>query len=423
MPSKNYTQHTLSAFLVAVALLSGCVFDSETKSSSNSSSTLSSNGSSSSVASSSSDIVATSSSSSGLRSSSEGWTEMAIDYTQAFVFTSDYATGALRSVSKDSIGNPKSFNQDSKLVAAGDAIFVLERYGADNLVKLGRHGSIMSEFNDTVLYQQHLGDGVNPEDLVVIDATTGWLTLTGANYVLGFNPQTGEPKDSVDLGAYVPAGTTSPSASAIAFKGETLYIALQRLDSSWAPSRHGLLVLANVRTGAIIDTIQLSGSNPSDMVLNGDKLYVANTGSLMNISLDSSKSIDVVDLTTKQVQVLTTSTQLNGGPAYLALDTANNRLYVSIYKSFGGQPVGAVKLSTGEVTQASIAGIDNSFGGIAFDAYKHLLYVGDRSTTHPGVKIWNDTTLVTVPGSADVLPPYSIAVASWSTILTIAPRQ
>jgi hypothetical protein len=56
-----------------------------------------------------------------------------------------------------------------------------------------------------------------------------------------------------------------------------------------------------------------------------------------------------------------------------------------------------------------IDGIDNGFGGIAFDGTN--LYVGDRSESAPGIVVVDPNTNSVIDGPYDVgLPPSAIAV-------------
>ena len=55
--------------------------------------------------------------------------------SKIFIFGSDYTTGELYINSTE---QTFLFNQDSKVIAAGENVYVLERYGADNVIKLNK---------------------------------------------------------------------------------------------------------------------------------------------------------------------------------------------------------------------------------------------------------------------------------------------
>jgi len=145
-------------------------------------------------------------------------------------------------------------------------------------------------------------------------------------------------------------------------------------------------------------------------VLDGHKLYVANEGDVSGaLVLDSTRSVDVVDLTKKTVSRLLTSAALAGAPSNIALDAANGRLYVGSYQAYGSMPVAIVKESDGTVINKAITGTVDAFGGLVFDADQSKLYIGDRGIIGGGLKVWeNDSLHVFVQNS--VLPMYSVAV-------------
>jgi hypothetical protein len=330
--------------------------------------------------------------------------------TQALVldFTSDLSTGELRWMSADSSALSKgtlSFNQDSKLAVAGSTLFVLERYGADNLscVDLTKIGE------DDAVIQTALADGANPYDAVVVD-DQGWLVLNSTSYLQKFDPSDCSLDAKVDLSAYQQKGEVGPHASKILVTGDTLLVVLQRLKS-YTPDLPGLLVRLNAQTGKVIDTLQLLYHNPSDALLYNGKLIVASSGNTMDTKTqDNTRGIEIVDLATGKTTSLVDGVKLGGGAALIALDEANEILYTSVYVAWGTQPVKAVDLAKKTVGTA-IDGIGDSSGEIYFDNKAGLLYVGDRTTGTAALKIYDGSKLSSV--ASDALPPYDVLVARW----------
>jgi len=187
---------------------------------------------------------------------------------------------------------------------------------------------------------------------------------------------------------------------------------MQRLNS-WSPSAKGLVALLNAKTGAILDTISLKGNNPQAAILDGARLLIPNEGDLMDsTTAASTRSLDVIDLKTGTVSVLATSTALGGAPGTVALDSKNRKLYVGVYHNWGTMPVAIIDADNGDILQTSIEGVADAEGGMAFDTVSGSVFIGDRSSTNGGLKIWNGTSLRTAP-SGDALPPLSIAIANW----------
>jgi len=327
------------------------------------------------------------------------------------VFTSDFTSGALRWIIGDSLASGKlDFYQDAHIRAEGKYVYILERLGGDNVVKID--ASLLGQGSEAVLYQTHLGDGRNPEDLAIVSETKGWIASSGSFQLLAFNPTTGSLTDSVDLSAFAATDSaTSINPNSLALVGDTLCVIAQRLVG-FSPNLPGLVILLNANTGKLIDTLQLKGHNPSGIAQQGSKLWIANTGDLMNSALDATKGIDEVDLSKGTVKTLTTGKTLQGGASGITLDSAAGTLYVGVYKGWGAEPVASVTVSNGAVVIDSIPGVVNAFGGVAFDSKSSLLYIGEQDTELAGVKTWNGDSLATIT-SKGALPPTSFAIATW----------
>lgn len=326
---------------------------------------------------------------------------------------SDFASGALGFMqSSDSSLHTSSVavHNDLALVAQGERLYVLERFGADNIMRI-------DPVTDKVVYQESFEDNSNPTDLVEIDSTLAWVSMGSASYMLGIDPATGKETKRIDLSAYAVEGQGSPNAEALTICGSKLIVMIQRLED-WAPNLPGLLLVADAQTGNVEDTIALHFANPAAMVCLGstqNDLFVATAGVLPwdgAIVPDSSRGVERVNIATGTSTVLTTDVQLGGAASAIALDAATGTLYVGVYKSFGDMPVVPIQLSTNlqEVVSvgAPLTGIQDAMGGMVFDQVAGLLVVGDRGTK-PGLVTWNGTTTKTVEWGSN-LPPSSLAV-------------
>jgi len=111
-------------------------------------------------------------------------------------FTSDYTTGELRwmALNSTTLSGALSFNQDSKVYAAGENIFILERAQG-----LGTLSCISSQsIGDASQIKQKRLEADNPYEVAVI-GTKGYITLHDANYVQIFDVSTCTPSEKIDL--------------------------------------------------------------------------------------------------------------------------------------------------------------------------------------------------------------------------------
>ena len=106
--------------------------------------------------------------------------------SKIFIFGSDYTTGELYINSTE---QTFLFNQDSKVIVAGENVYVLERYGADNVIKLNKEKNAEKY---EVSWQIALEDASNPSDIVSIDKEKLWLSQEGADNILQLDANTGK---------------------------------------------------------------------------------------------------------------------------------------------------------------------------------------------------------------------------------------
>jgi hypothetical protein len=293
-----------------------------------------------------------------------------------------------------------SFNQDARVSSGGGSIFVLEN-------NPGNLSCILPKkiCNASAIKQKSL-DAQYPHEAAVI-GTKGYIALNDEDYVQVFDIST------CTLGEKINLPISGANASSIKVSGDTLLVALQRLEN-WSATKPGLLVRINANTKNLIDTIQLKLYNPHSTVLNNGKLYVSSQGVYDTnppYALDFTKAgVEVVDLAKGTTEILVTGTQLGGGANGIALDEANQTLYVSVQVVYMNQPVKPVNLANKSVG-AALPNIADSFSGLVFDEVAKKLFVGDNS----GLKVYNPETKKTtaIDEGTDALPPYSLAIVRW----------
>jgi hypothetical protein len=323
-------------------------------------------------------------------------------------FTSNYTIGALRWMNPNTYSledGSITFGQDSKVFAGEGNIFVLSRLP-------GALACIAPEnIEDVSTIKQRALDALNPYEAVVINGK-GYIALEDVDYVQDFNLSTCTPGGKINL----PISGTN--ASSIKASGDTLLVILQRRVVFKAPNP-GLLVRINASTETLIDTIQLKFHNPHSSVLSKGKLYISalkydNDVNQNSTSPELLKSgIEVVDLATGNTEILVTGSQLGGGADGIALDEANQILYVSVYAAYGSQSVKPVNLFS-KTVGAALSNISDSSGGLVFDEEEKNLFIGDRKAGS-GLKVYNPATnsITSINQGGNALPPYSLAIVRW----------
>ena len=360
--------------------------------------------SSSSVVKSSSSIAP--SSSSVVKSSSSVASSSSKDVVTAYVFGSDYTSGELRWVINNKISEDKlPFNQDSKIIPVDGNLFVLERYGADNL-------ALVDMATNTVKWQIDLGANANPSDLVKANKDEVWLALDGEAKFVKVAVKDGKITKTVKTEAFAQAEGQSPHLVDFEVSGDTLFALFQRYTAEgWTTSypAPGLLAMYKLSDGTLLDTIGLAKKNPVAMGFAKGKLYVGSMAEYNNdwgTDADDARGIEVVDFAKKTSSMVVDGVKLGGGIYAFVVDAKNAIAYASIYKVGGNVPVAKVDLASGSVE--FVSGIPDAEGSLAVDA-AGVLYVGDRSYGASALYVYDAmATKISAPTSA--LPPYSIAI-------------
>jgi DNA-binding beta-propeller fold protein YncE len=132
---------------------------------------------------------------------------------RTFLVASDYETAVLLTGRRDSFelaAQDVRIHHDSVLRQYQGMVYVLERYGADNIVKLDPGVEV------DIVYRVHLGDRWNPVDMEFSDAEKAYISLENHAAVLIFNPQTGEVTSRIDISNLEPPSSPPPPAVATA---------------------------------------------------------------------------------------------------------------------------------------------------------------------------------------------------------------
>ena len=364
---------------------------------------------------SSSSVKAESSSSVAKEESSSSAEEVssssAEDVVTAVVFGTDYTTGELRWVINGKKLSEKSvaFFQDSKVIANGSDLYVLERMGADNITKLNPK-ELEEKVEKAVVWQIPLDDGANPTD-VAFSGENAWVALQNADSLVRISTKDGKISKSIKTTDFAYEGETSPYVADIELNDGKLYVLMQRymLDpATWATTYpKGLLAIYDASTGDLKDTVQLLKKNPTAMTFFDGSLYVASQGeynAAYGTDADEERGIEKVNLAEKKSELIVSGKTLGGG--IYAFAAEHGIAYAAIYKSYGDVPLAKIDLAA--KTASTVEGIADAECSLAVKG--GVVYVGDRSFGAEKVFVVKDGKASAVETVEGALAPYSITL-------------
>ncbi len=152
--------------------------------------------------------------------------------------------------------------------AHGGLVYIVNRYGADNL-------QVLDPAQDfATLHEFSVGTATNPQAVAFSpDGAKAYLPRQNADDVLIMNPATGAWLGAIDLSAWADADGSCEPGDCIAVDG-LLFVAILRLDRDfyWAPVGDSYLAVIDMATDTLVDcdpgqagvqAIALQGANPT----------------------------------------------------------------------------------------------------------------------------------------------------------------
>ena len=185
-----------------------------------------------------------------------------------------------------------------------DQLFVLDRFGGDSVTALTR--------NAELLYQISLGAGSNPQDIAVV-GTEAFVVNYGRATLSKFDIEANEPlaEEFADLSSLDPEDG-NPDCNSIVSVGDALFVSCQLQDRSTFITRGaGVVAVVDSGSGDLIDTIELSNSNPFGW------MATSSDGDILISTVPS-----FLDLTMGCVERIETA----GGVAYAGCEVENSTL-------------------------------------------------------------------------------------------------
>lgn len=323
---------------------------------------------------------------------------------EAFIFLTDYQSAALaRYQASDTsvVTVLSSLHTDVALRSYGGLLYVIERFGTDAV------SVVDPESPNAPLANYTVGNGTNPQDIVVRDDKTAYVLRLAAPNVLIVNPMTGDSIGTINLASYADADGRPEMVGGVIEDGK-LYVLIQLLDTIshpylWQPTGPGKVVVIDTKTNQVASSITLTIQNPQAIAKGEDGLYVVGGpyGDLTHAGIDR------VSIPSGAVTNIASGTALNGRPTALEVgDGGDVSAWVLVAKEWPNASVYAVSLGSGAI-------VDSLSGVIAPSALargaSNTLLVSDRDMAHPGVYVFDATTGGKLKGPIPTsLPPDAI---------------
>lgn len=327
--------------------------------------------------------------------------------TKLFVAEKESKSGQLEWIGiNDCIISSSKFSiyYDVALCSFSGYLYILEKFGADNIIKFDPSKNDISG----VLYQKHLGDNWNPQDIQFVSETKAFISNMNQPKISIFNPSTGEFVKHIDISAYIfnPDSNASPYAKDLHLNGSDLYVLLQRRNGL-KPGAPTLMLKINSLTDSITDTIPFQFKSGYAMAYYDGVFYVTNPSSQ---SVSGDGAIEKVVLSSKTVNTIIDETALGGSPIQI-VHKINSRFYVTVYMAdFKKTKVIELDAVTGMIV-STLPNVKDAFGGIFYDEINSKLYVGERDAVEMGIRIFqNNKQIGSTIKSSNSLPPSGMMI-------------
>lgn len=170
--------------------------------------------------------------------------------TRAFVFQTDYTTGSLSThdlATRTAHCDVASVNSDASLRWYGGLLYVVNRFGADNI-------QVVDPATGATLRQFSVGNGANPHDIAFASPTKAYVTRFDSNDLWVVNPATGAHTGTVTLAAFADADG-SPEMDRMIMVGPLLFVSLERIDRNhgYGPADTALVAVVDTRADTLVD--------------------------------------------------------------------------------------------------------------------------------------------------------------------------
>lgn len=339
----------------------------------------------------------------------------------AFVLTTDYSTGGFsvialpeKEVALEKKGELSSDVEQA--VLRGDKVYVLNRYGADNL-------QVLNISNWQTTKQVSTVEGSNPYDVEFLNGYA-YVTRYGSKSILVLDEKTLEESQEINLGEFSDSdGVPEMAYSATYTSSENksyLFVALQRWvtdeGSLWHIMDYSSVLAISIKEDGNEEDfkeMQLPLSNPvRDFVFNrktqeyllpcaGDNAIVGDGG------------VIEIDPETMEISVLVDEKTLGGSLYEIAIDEFGENLYaITGTKECGVFGVEGCKMSVilynFSNSQTSVVYTSDGFDLSDIEVNKDEIWIADRTYTEPGIVILSTLDFSQIKKISTELPPAKI---------------
>ena len=328
----------------------------------------------------------------------------------------DFATGGVAEFSLEQTQTTShamgAVSADAVVRRRGDRVFVLNRFGADNVQELDPDSGMAT------LWQCSVGNGNNPHDIIIVSDQLGYVSLYDSKNLAIIDPTpssdcSGFIKGSIDLSDYAD-GDGFPEMDQMVLADGTLVVVLQRLDrdSMFAPTANGALVAIDVASSTVTGSLELAISNPyaetKGLVYDETSglLYVGGPGTFFS-DLDDG-GIEAVTLEGLVSEgLLIDGTGLGGDLTDLVL-VGSSRAYAVVAGANFENSLVEVDLNEGAVV-ATLASSAYLFSDIEMTESGQL-WLADRDCSNPGLRVFSiaDNSETTESPLYPGLTPFSL---------------
>ncbi len=273
----------------------------------------------------------------------------------------------------------------------------------------------------SILNQYSVGNASNPQDIAFLNSQKAYITRYKSTSILIVNPLTGDNIGEIDFTDYADSDGYPEMANALVVNNK-LYVAVQRLDqNTFTPTDKSYLIVINTQTDDIEKAIELTGTNPYDMVYeaNSGKIYISEVG---NFSV-ADGGIEAINTTTDTKEGFVINEQTLGGDAGNIEILSQNKGYAVITDSNYNTILISFDLANGiklnDVFVPSGGGYVLSDIALSKDGNKLLLC--DRTSSSPGIRIFStiDDKEITANPINTGLPPGNILVYDLKTVIVL----
>jgi len=311
---------------------------------------------------------------------------------------------------------------------ASGALVLIDRY-PNGIVTWhdAESGAVEGQLNVTP------GFGSNPHDYLEITPNKAYVTRFETNRapgrvpfdeggdILVIDPSQRSLSKRIELSAY--GGAVDPRPDRMTLANGRAYVTLSRLDASFERAEDGLVVVIDVDSDRVVDTLPIPGlKNCTNLALSPDARSLAVTCSgifkVPGPAQVATSGVVVMDLESKTERVRATASMLGGAVASSIGFATNDALIVVVFGD-PGDKLTSIDVGTGRATTLHTAPASFTLGEIACGCGDRCLVPSAEEASLLAVDATSARPLAPLEGSS--LPPRSVGAIGPMTARSSAP--